>query len=148
MLDNGSAAGIFLIMRNEGSKSSASGGARGATTDAAFVSEHDGMAQRFVVVLPEGFENDKPRDVLIAWHGHGEGVQELTVLVMRKIRMDLPFLFRWLRGAPVVVEGGFFGLEAALEAGAVGEALAGQRQDFFPHPPFFGFGQHAGGGEV
>ncbi len=39
--------------------------------DVEFVAECDGSRQRYVVVLPDVFDNSKPHDVLIAFHGHG-----------------------------------------------------------------------------
>ncbi len=41
------------------------------TTDIAFKAECDGSEQRYVLVLPAGFQADRPHDVLIALHGHG-----------------------------------------------------------------------------
>ena len=39
--------------------------------DIAFTADVDGTEQRYVQVLPPGFDADKPVDVLIALHGHG-----------------------------------------------------------------------------
>lgn len=39
--------------------------------DVAFVADCDGTKQRYVVMLPNDFHKDQPRDVLIALHGHG-----------------------------------------------------------------------------
>ena len=39
--------------------------------DIAFSAECDGTTQRYVQVLPAGFDAGKPHDVLIALHGHG-----------------------------------------------------------------------------
>ncbi len=41
------------------------------TQDVVFTSQLDSTEQRYVVVLPEGFRNDVPHDLLIALHGHG-----------------------------------------------------------------------------
>ena len=41
------------------------------TTDVAFKADCDGSEQRYVLVLPAGFQADQPHDVLIALHGHG-----------------------------------------------------------------------------
>ena len=46
-------------------------GAEPHTEDVAFKAESDSSEQRYVRVLPTGFEADKPHDVLIALHGHG-----------------------------------------------------------------------------
>lgn len=50
---------------------SAFAGAASATEDVAFTSKFDGSQQRYVQVLPAGFEPDTIVDVLIALHGHG-----------------------------------------------------------------------------
>lgn len=39
--------------------------------DIAFFADHDGTEQRYILLLPEGFEPDAERDLLIALHGHG-----------------------------------------------------------------------------
>ncbi len=39
--------------------------------DVVFVSKLDGTEQRYVVVLPEGFDSQSPVSVMIALHGHG-----------------------------------------------------------------------------
>ena len=39
--------------------------------DVAFKAKHDGTEQRYVVVLPDEFDAEKPHSVLIALHGHG-----------------------------------------------------------------------------
>ncbi|HOX38888.1 MAG TPA: alpha/beta fold hydrolase [Candidatus Brocadiia bacterium] len=39
--------------------------------DVAFTSDCDGSEQRYVLILPGGFDPEKRRDVLIALHGHG-----------------------------------------------------------------------------
>lgn len=39
--------------------------------DVAFVAEHDGTTQRYVLLYPPDFKANKPHDVLIALHGHG-----------------------------------------------------------------------------
>jgi len=39
--------------------------------DIPFVAPCDGTEQRYVLMLPEPFESDRPHDVLIALHGHG-----------------------------------------------------------------------------
>lgn len=39
--------------------------------DMIFTAECDGSTQRYVQVLPSGFDAEKPHDVLIALHGHG-----------------------------------------------------------------------------
>lgn len=39
--------------------------------DVAFTAEVDGSVQRYVVMLPEGFQDVEVHDVLIAFHGHG-----------------------------------------------------------------------------
>jgi pimeloyl-ACP methyl ester carboxylesterase len=39
--------------------------------DVAFTADCDGTTQRYVVVLPEGFDEKKPHHVLVALHGHG-----------------------------------------------------------------------------
>lgn len=41
------------------------------TRDMVFTAACDGTEQRYVLVLPEGFQADSPHDVLIALHGHG-----------------------------------------------------------------------------
>jgi dipeptidyl aminopeptidase/acylaminoacyl peptidase len=43
----------------------------GEPVDVVFKAKHDGSEQRYVVVLPDGFEADKPHSVLIVLHGHG-----------------------------------------------------------------------------
>jgi pimeloyl-ACP methyl ester carboxylesterase len=39
--------------------------------DIAFVSQVDGSEQRYVLLLPEHFQQDAPHDLVIALHGHG-----------------------------------------------------------------------------
>ncbi|MFT5470479.1 MAG: pimeloyl-ACP methyl ester carboxylesterase [Verrucomicrobiales bacterium] len=39
--------------------------------DVGFTAEHDGTTQKFVEVLPTGFDAETPTDALIALHGHG-----------------------------------------------------------------------------
>lgn len=39
--------------------------------DVSFVARCDGTTQRYVVVLPDGFQPDEAHDVLMALHGHG-----------------------------------------------------------------------------
>lgn len=39
--------------------------------DVAFTAVCDGTEQRYVVMLPDGFNPDQPHDLLIALHGHG-----------------------------------------------------------------------------
>lgn len=39
--------------------------------DVSFLAELDGTEQRYVVLLPTGFDTDVPHDVMIALHGHG-----------------------------------------------------------------------------
>lgn len=39
--------------------------------DISFVARCDGSTQRYVLLLPEGFKAEEPRDLLIALHGHG-----------------------------------------------------------------------------
>ena len=41
------------------------------TVDVSFVARHDGAAQRYVQVLPPGYERRRPCPLLIALHGHG-----------------------------------------------------------------------------
>lgn len=41
------------------------------TNDIVFTSSRDGSAQRYVQVLPEGFDATRHHDVLVALHGHG-----------------------------------------------------------------------------
>jgi len=43
----------------------------GEPQDIAFTAKADGSAQRYVEVLPPGFNAAEARDVLIAFHGHG-----------------------------------------------------------------------------
>lgn len=43
----------------------------GTPQDVAFTADVDGTAQRYVQVLPPGFNAEQPVDVLIALHGHG-----------------------------------------------------------------------------
>jgi len=45
--------------------------ALGPPRDIAFTATVDGTAQRYVEMLPEGFEPAKPHHVLLALHGHG-----------------------------------------------------------------------------
>jgi pimeloyl-ACP methyl ester carboxylesterase len=42
-----------------------------AVEDVAFTAKCDGTEQRYVLLLPAGFQPDRPHDVLIALHGHG-----------------------------------------------------------------------------
>ena len=42
-----------------------------APEDVAFVADHDGSEQRFVLLPPPAFDPAKPVDILIALHGHG-----------------------------------------------------------------------------
>lgn len=39
--------------------------------DVSFLAELDGTEQRYVILLPTGFDPDVPHDVMIALHGHG-----------------------------------------------------------------------------
>ena len=39
--------------------------------DVVFKAKHDGTEQRYVVILPDEFDAEKPHSVLIALHGHG-----------------------------------------------------------------------------
>ncbi|QDU28687.1 Prolyl oligopeptidase family protein [Anatilimnocola aggregata] len=39
--------------------------------DVVFNAKHDGTVQRYVVILPDDFDVEKPQSVLIALHGHG-----------------------------------------------------------------------------
>jgi predicted esterase len=41
------------------------------TNDVAFTAEHDGSEQRYVTILPDGFDAAKSHDVLVCLHGHG-----------------------------------------------------------------------------
>jgi pimeloyl-ACP methyl ester carboxylesterase len=41
------------------------------TEDVKFIARCDGSEQAYVVVYPDGFEEDRPHDVLVALHGHG-----------------------------------------------------------------------------
>ncbi|MEI2724830.1 MAG: hypothetical protein V9H26_15175 [Verrucomicrobiota bacterium] len=41
------------------------------TTDVSFTARVDGAEQRYVLMLPAGFHQDEPHDLLIALHGHG-----------------------------------------------------------------------------
>jgi dipeptidyl aminopeptidase/acylaminoacyl peptidase len=43
----------------------------GAPEDVTFKADLDGSTQRYVQMLPKPFDADKPRDALIALHGHG-----------------------------------------------------------------------------
>jgi pimeloyl-ACP methyl ester carboxylesterase len=43
----------------------------GEPQDVAFKAKYDDSEQRYVIVLPKGFEPDKPHALLIALHGHG-----------------------------------------------------------------------------
>ncbi|MDX9867613.1 MAG: prolyl oligopeptidase family serine peptidase [Kiritimatiellia bacterium] len=51
----------------------AAGGAAGAvvTNDVAFTAAFDGTEQRYVMLLPDGFDSAQTHDLLIALHGHG-----------------------------------------------------------------------------
>jgi acetyl esterase/lipase len=42
-----------------------------AVRDVEFFAACDGSVQRYVTILPAGFSDDRPHDVLIALHGHG-----------------------------------------------------------------------------
>ena len=39
--------------------------------DVAFIAKCDGTTQRYVKVTPQGYQGDRPIDILIALHGHG-----------------------------------------------------------------------------
>ncbi|MBN1346190.1 MAG: alpha/beta fold hydrolase [Phycisphaerae bacterium] len=39
--------------------------------DVAFTAKCDGTTQRYVIMLPEGFDKNRPHSLLIALHGHG-----------------------------------------------------------------------------
>ena len=39
--------------------------------DTAFTAEHDGTEQKYIMMLPKGFQQDSIHDLLIALHGHG-----------------------------------------------------------------------------
>lgn len=43
----------------------------GSPEDVSFLSTLDGTPQRFVILLPENFDENIPHDVMIALHGHG-----------------------------------------------------------------------------
>ena len=43
----------------------------GSPEDVSFLSTLDGTPQRFVILLPENFDENVPHDVMIALHGHG-----------------------------------------------------------------------------
>ena len=45
--------------------------ATGSPDDVVFKARHDGSEQRYVVVLPDGFNAEEAHSVLIALHGHG-----------------------------------------------------------------------------
>jgi enterochelin esterase-like enzyme len=45
--------------------------AKPRTEDVSFSAKCDGTTQNYVVIYPDGFETDKPCDLLIALHGHG-----------------------------------------------------------------------------
>lgn len=51
--------------------SAASAFAESRTEDKQFIAKCDGMPQNYVVIYPDGFQADKPCDLLIALHGHG-----------------------------------------------------------------------------
>jgi len=51
----------------------AGAGAFGVVEDVEFLAGCDGVLQRYVVGLPEGFEGGRERDVCVALHGHGSG---------------------------------------------------------------------------
>lgn len=42
-----------------------------APEDVAFVARCDGSTQRYVLMLPQGFDRQKPADLMVALHGHG-----------------------------------------------------------------------------
>lgn len=70
--------GLFIIPTlAAGAFGEASGSGRdgvpepGAVEDVAFIARVDGSTQRYVVMLPAGFQDAAPHDVLIALHGHG-----------------------------------------------------------------------------
>ena len=46
-------------------------GFAGETKDIAFKAECDGTEQRYVAIFPDGFDAEKPVDLLVALHGHG-----------------------------------------------------------------------------
>jgi pimeloyl-ACP methyl ester carboxylesterase len=46
-------------------------GQEGSVSDVSFAANLDGTTQKYVLVLPAGFREDVPHDVLIALHGHG-----------------------------------------------------------------------------
>jgi len=46
--------------------------------DVAFVAECDGTTQRYVLMLPKGFDKTAPHDLLIALHGHGSDRWQFT----------------------------------------------------------------------
>ncbi len=39
--------------------------------DVSFVAQVDGTTQKYVLILPEGFDANRPHDLLVALHGHG-----------------------------------------------------------------------------
>ena len=41
------------------------------TNDVAFTASHDGSEQRYVRIVPDGFDPAQPHDLLICLHGHG-----------------------------------------------------------------------------
>ncbi|HOD83965.1 MAG: Alpha/beta hydrolase family protein [Planctomycetes bacterium ADurb.Bin126] len=43
----------------------------GAIQDVCFVADFDKTPQRYMMILPEGFQADRPHDLLVALHGHG-----------------------------------------------------------------------------
>jgi dipeptidyl aminopeptidase/acylaminoacyl peptidase len=43
----------------------------GEPQDVSFKAKYDHSEQRYVIVLPEGFEPDEPHSLLVALHGHG-----------------------------------------------------------------------------
>ncbi len=46
-------------------------GKLGAPTDCEFKASYDGSVQRYMVALPEDFDESVPHNLLIAFHGHG-----------------------------------------------------------------------------
>ncbi len=61
---------IYLAKIRPGAASS-SARARQEPQDVSFVAKCDGTEQRYILVLPEGFEKDQPHGLLIGLHGHG-----------------------------------------------------------------------------
>lgn len=50
----------------------------GEPIDMTFTSTLDGTEQRYVMIMPEGFDRTKSYDVLIALHGHGSDRWQLV----------------------------------------------------------------------